>query len=104
MGILGAPLCRNMDEVHRFAAPDTPASRLITYSSHPQSTCGMGRATDSSGQLLQVEGIYCIDASALPTNVGRNPQISVMTVSRILAERLSERLGGTHKPLVSMLP
>jgi len=101
LGLHGAPLCRSVAEVDEIASPDTPASRIITYSSHPQSSCGIGRATDSTGQLLEVDDVYCIDASALPSNVGRNPQISVMTVSRILAERLAERLGGSHKPLTA---
>ncbi len=104
LGIYGSPLCRSIAEVDRAAAPDTPTERLVTYSSHPQSTCGIGRATDSTGQLRHIEGIYCIDASVLPSNVGRNPQISVLTVSRILAERLAERLSGSPKRLTSVLP
>jgi choline dehydrogenase-like flavoprotein len=78
--------------------------RLVLYSAHPQASCGLGRVTDADGQLLEVPGVYCMDASVLPSNVGRNPQISVMTMARTLAERLAESLGGTVAPLVPSHP
>lgn len=80
---------------------DLPPSRLVLYSSHPQASCSLGRCTDETGQVLGAPGVWVVDASVLPSNVGRNPQISVMTVARILSERLAELLGGSLAPLVS---
>lgn len=102
--VYGAPLCRDMDEFRRALSRDVGPERLIGYASHPQSTCAIGRATDQDGQLLELPGVYCMDASALPTNVGRNPQVTVMTVARLLAAKLARRLGGAVKPLPAPVP
>jgi choline dehydrogenase-like flavoprotein len=100
MNIYGGPLCTTMDEV-RAALADLPAGRFIGYSSHPQASCSVGRATRHDGEVLGADGIYVIDASSLPLNVGRNPQISVMSVARTLSARLAGKLGGTVRPLWS---
>ena len=52
------------------------------------------------GKLLGAKNIYVMDSSVLPSNVGRNPQISIMTVARLLAADLAEQMGGTVKRLV----
>lgn len=98
LNIYGGPICRTMDEV-RDVLTELPAGRLIGYSSHPQASCSVGRACRSDGEVIGVDGVYVIDASSLPANVGRNPQISVMTVARVLAERLVAKLGGALQPL-----
>jgi choline dehydrogenase-like flavoprotein len=97
--VWGAPLCRTMDDVRRVLHADLPAARLSLYASHPQASCAIGRACDADGALLGSSGLYVADASALPSNVGRNPQISVMTVARRTASRLATRLGGRVVPL-----
>ncbi|MCB9684164.1 MAG: GMC family oxidoreductase [Alphaproteobacteria bacterium] len=99
LGLFGSSLCRTMDEVDAKLA-GLPLGRMVLYSSHPQASCGMGRATSPDGEVLGLPGVVVADASVLPSNVGRNPQISVMTVSRIVAERLAVRLGGTVRPLL----
>lgn len=99
LNVYGAPLCRNMAEVNAVLNDDLNVNRLMGYSSHPQASCSVGRATDHMGQLREVPGVHAIDASALPSNVGRNPQISVMTVARILSERVAADLGKTPRRL-----
>lgn len=98
--IHGQPPARTMDEVIAHTPDDLARQRLLSYASHPQATCSVGRVTDHTGTLLELPGVSCIDASALPNNVGRNPQISVMTMARLLSSRLAEELGGTVQPLV----
>lgn len=95
----GGKVARSMAEVEAMTPQDLDPQRLISYASHPQATCSVGRVTDEAGALLEQPGISCIDASSLPSNVGRNPQISVMTVARVLSARLAERLGGKVQPL-----
>ena len=99
LNVFGSPICRSMDEVDRVMHAAMPTSRLMGYSSHPQASCSVGRATDRTGQLREVPGVYAIDASSLPSNVGRNPQISVMTVARVLSERLADDMNAPPKPL-----
>jgi choline dehydrogenase-like flavoprotein len=98
--MLGAPLCRTMDEVARLTAQLT-ADRVMTYSSHPQSSCAIGRVCDRQGQLRAAPGLWCADASALPSAVGRNPQISVMTMGRLVAEHVARTFGAEAPPLLA---
>ena len=97
--LYGESLARSMEEVDALLPDDLPPGKLIGFTSHPLATCSIGRATDANGRVPGTENIYCMDGSALPSNVGRNPQVSVMTVARTLAERLTESLGKTPKPL-----
>lgn len=98
--LFGPSAFHSMDEVMR-GTQQLAASRLVLYSSHPQASCALGRALDGRGMLPELPDVYVMDASALPSNVGRNPQISVMTVARILAERLVERRGARLAPLAA---
>ena len=98
--VFGGQWCRNMADVNQNIPEDLSVDRLIPYSSHCQASCRMGRACDQDGRLLGTQNVYVMDSSVLPSNVGRNPQISIMTVSRILAEGLATQLGGQVKPLV----
>lgn len=43
-----------------------------------------------------VRGLYVMDASALPTNLGVNPQHTIMAVVRRAAERLASESGGAR--------
>ena len=99
--LYGMPLLRSMDEVRKHVPEDFPTDRMILYSSHPQASCSLGRALEVDGRVPGTEAVYCMDASVLPDAVGRNPQISVMTTARMLANRLAGRLGGAVKPLVA---
>lgn len=99
LNVYGSPLCYSMAEVDAVLTEDLPANRLMGYSSHPQATCSVGRATDRVGEVRGVPGVHCMDGSSLPSNVGRNPQISIMTVGRILAERLADQLGAPPRAL-----
>ena len=89
-----------MDEYRRNVPLDLPAERLTIYSSHPQASCRVGRALDQNNKLKGTSSIYVMDASALPSNVGRNPQISVMTFARMQAEKLAHHFGYGPKPLI----
>jgi choline dehydrogenase-like flavoprotein len=40
------------------------------------------------GAVHGARGLWVLDASALPTNLGVNPQHTIMALSTLLAERL----------------
>ena len=97
--IFGAPTCKNMKEVAQVVHDNLPLERVIGYSSHPQASCRIGRALDEKGKLRGSQSIYVMDASALPSNVGRNPQVSIMTTVRLLSQRFAQAKGKSIKPL-----
>ncbi len=84
--LFGTRWCNTLQEAHDLLALDLDVGRLSLYSSHPQASCRIGRACDDQGKLGGAKRIYVMDSSVLPSNVGRNPQISIMTVARLLAE------------------
>ena len=98
--IFGTQWCHNMDDVRTILPEDLAAGRLTLYASHPQASCRIGRACDAQGKLLKANNIYVCDSSALPSNVGRNPQISIMTVARHIAESLVHQKDGNLQPLL----
>lgn len=97
--IYGARLCHSMDDVRRALPADLHPNRLMGYSSHPQSTCALGRVLEPDGRVRGLDGLYVMDGASLPSAVGRNPQISIMTVARTLAERVAASLGRPAVPL-----
>jgi choline dehydrogenase-like flavoprotein len=99
-GIYGVPALNSMDEVREHLRPEAVRTKqlMMIYSSHPQGTLRMGTdpkrsAVDCSGRLYGTEGLYVMDASVFPDVLGVNPQITVMSLSLLLAQSLGEELG-----------
>ncbi len=101
--LFGTQWCTTLEEAHALLSPDLDVGRLSLYSSHPQASCRIGRTCDETGKVHGTQGIYIMDSAALPSNVGRNPQISIMTVARILAERFVSSRNATVQPLLQTL-
>ena len=53
----------------------------FTY--HPLGGCLLGKATDNHGRLHEYPGLYVVDGSLVPGNVGVNPFVTITA----LAER-----------------
>jgi choline dehydrogenase-like flavoprotein len=72
---------------------------------HPLGTARMGAdpacsVLDENGSMHDVEGVYVADASAVPSALGVNPQITIMT----LATRLAFHLLGAAPPVEEPAP
>ena len=84
---------------------DVRARDLELMAFHPLGTARMGAdpahsVLDPNGRLHDVEGLYVADASAVPTALGVNPQITIMT----LATRLAFHLLGASPPAEDPAP
>jgi choline dehydrogenase-like flavoprotein len=63
-------------------------------SAHLFSTCRMSKDEESGvvgfdGRVHGVRGLWAVDASILPTNLGVNPQHTIMAVAMLLAEQVA---------------
>lgn len=93
--ILGQPGV-TADELSRLDLANIPAMRLECSSQHPLGTARMGvdpdhSVVDPDGQSWEVNGLYVVDGSIVPTSLGVNPQLTVMTLATRIGRRLLER-------------
>ena len=98
-GIRGLPPLRSMQQARELLSPDRvrPKELMSIYSSHPHGSVRMGNdpshsAVDCSGALYGYDGLYVMDGSVFPDVLGVNPQVTIMSLSMMLAQSLSERL------------
>lgn len=97
-GIYGIPgVLRRVDEVAHIdqASLDPRAYSFIASHLFGAARMGLDPRTSVVGPDFQVhgaEGLYVVDSSVFPTNLGVNPQHSIMAMSRLCATRLAERL------------
>ncbi len=97
-GIFGIPsVIRSIDDVRLIE--EAPAeSRIFSFiTTHLFGAARMG--VDPQGSVVgpdfqshEARGLYVVDSSVFPTNLGVNPQHSIMAMSRLAATRLNERL------------
>jgi choline dehydrogenase-like flavoprotein len=95
-GVFGMPykLEPNQLELMREAPLDPRA--YVAILSHLFGGCVMGKdpsrsVCDATGKVHGYEGLVIADASAIPTNLGVNPQHTIMALARLFAEALVGR-------------
>jgi choline dehydrogenase-like flavoprotein len=94
-GLHGIPSAlRSIDEVREIDAMP-PDPRLFSFiSTHLFGGARMGIDPRSSVvgpdfESHEVAGLYVVDSSVFPTNLGVNPQHSIMAMSRLAATRIA---------------
>lgn len=93
--VLGA---RGLD-ADAFAKTDLtaiPGRQWECASQHPLGSARMGcsregSVVDPDGKVWDLDGLYIADGSVLPTSLGVNPQLSIMTVATRTAWRMRDR-------------
>ena len=83
------------DITKKLAKADWGKNELALYSAHPLGTCRMGgdpkrSVVDSHCQSHDVKGLFVIDGSVLPTSLGVNPQVTIISVAEKSAEWLAD--------------
>ncbi|MFW6023236.1 MAG: FAD-dependent oxidoreductase [Myxococcota bacterium] len=84
------------DDLARIDLERIPGSRFECSSQHPLGTCRMGTSpeqsvVDANGKCWEVDELYVADGSVLPTSLGVNPQLSIMTVATRIAWHMRDR-------------
>ncbi len=92
-GISGMPYKLMANEVDKLAEAPLDPRRYIAILSHLFGGCVMGKdpktsVVDASGRVHGVPGLVVADASVIPTNLGVNPQHTIMGLAATFAERL----------------
>lgn len=94
-GIYGMPYKLGPDEVDKLLDAPLDPRAYIAILSHLFGGCVMGTdparsVCDAQGRVHGVGGLYVADASAIPTNLGVNPQHTIMGLAAHFAERALE--------------
>jgi choline dehydrogenase-like flavoprotein len=94
--IFGLSPVRSVDEVRRIEQAPMDARRIECIAFHPLGSARMATdarrgVVDESGRSYEVEGLYVADGSILPTSIGVNSQVPIMTMATRLAWRLAEQ-------------
>jgi choline dehydrogenase-like flavoprotein len=92
-GIHGMPYRLGPDEVDRLADAPLDPRAYVGILSHLFGGCVMGSdparsVCDERGRVRGWAGLYVVDASAIPTNLGVNPQHTIMAPARHWASAL----------------
>lgn len=92
-GIAGVPFELAADEIDRLEDAPLDPRCYIAILSHLFGGCVMGSdpgssVVDASGRVHGIRGLVVADASVIPTNLGVNPQHTIMGLATVFAERL----------------
>lgn len=74
-----------------------PLRMLECSSQHPLGTCRMGShpgrgVVDAYGASWELRGLYVADGSVVPTSLGVNPQLSIMSLATRIAWKMREAM------------
>lgn len=89
---------RGPDDIRRMYDHPPRVEDTEYFTAHLMGTCRMSArkgegVVDPTGQMWDVPGVYLADASVMPGTIGVNPQVTIMALARLIAERISDRLG-----------
>lgn len=90
--VLGAP-GMDADTYCRFRIGDVPNARIECSSQHPLGSCRMGvtrehSVVDPEGKLWDTRNVWIVDGSIVPTSLGVNPQLAIMTLATRIAHAM----------------
>jgi choline dehydrogenase-like flavoprotein len=92
-GISGMPFELTRDELPLMAEAPLDPKKYVAILSHLFGGCPMGSdpntaVCDGDGRVHGYQGLVVADASVIPSNLGVNPQHTIVALGRIFAERL----------------
>ncbi|MBL8922480.1 MAG: GMC family oxidoreductase [Myxococcaceae bacterium] len=100
-GIAGLPYELGPDQLRLIEEGPLDPKHYIAILSHLFGGCVMGTdpktsVTDARGRVHGVEGLVVADASVIPTNLGVNPQHTIMGLAVVFAQALLEQHSGVR--------
>jgi choline dehydrogenase-like flavoprotein len=97
MPVAGYDVINGPDDLVKFRRATLRAWDLDLSAYHPLGTARMGKDPAHSvigpdHEMHDTEGLYVVDGAAVPTSLGVNPQITIMTLATRAAEKIAAKL------------
>ncbi len=92
--IAGSSFLPSLNAVNGLLKSKSDPMDLRLYASHPMGTCRVGEDPERNvvrpqdGRTHDVEGLYVVDSSLMPTALGVNPQMTIMAQTLALSRRM----------------
>ncbi|HPA73811.1 MAG TPA: GMC family oxidoreductase [Spirochaetota bacterium] len=91
------PVLDSMEDVEKLLKLKVKPNQMEMMAFHPLGTCRMARspklgAVKGDGESFEVKNLYVADGSIVPTSLGVNPQVTIMTLATLVAENISNKL------------
>ena len=101
-GVAGLPYALDADQIGLIEDGPLDPRAYIAILTHLFGGCVMGAdpktsVTDGRGRVHGVEGLVVADASVIPTNLGVNPQHTIMGLAQVFAEELLAAKVSAHE-------
>lgn len=95
--ISSMPILNSMKDIDSFLKLPVKPNQMEIMAFHPLGTCRFGRsqktgAIKTTGESFELKGLFVTDASIIPTSLGVNPQLTIMALSTMIAENISNKL------------
>lgn len=95
--IMGAPPITSVDQARALERASIDPRRIECMAFHPLGSARVANdprrgVVDQSGEAFELPGLFVMDGSILPTSIGVNSQVPIMSMSARLAWRLAERV------------
>ena len=95
--VIGAKPITSVAEARALERANIDPRRIECMAFHPLGSARVANdprrgVVDQSGEAFELPGLFVMDGSILPTSIGVNSQLPIMSMSARLAWRLAERL------------
>ena len=93
--IFGMPTAKKLSDLDYVLEGKVPAGRVECMAFHPLGSAKMATTPDAgvvkpTGETWAVENLFVCDGSILPTSIGVNSQLPIMSVALMLAQGMRE--------------
>jgi len=96
-GITGVPPIEDELDLARFRQMKISPRKMELIAFHPLGTARIGKDPSDSvcnpdHETHEVEGLYVVDGSSVPSSLGVNPQVTIMTLATRAADKIADRI------------
>ncbi|MDI1302249.1 MAG: GMC family oxidoreductase [bacterium] len=96
-GLTRMTVVKNEAELAAFLAGNPKPRHFLITAYHPLGTARIADSAsrgvcDPDHKVWDVDGLYVMDGASVPSSLGANPQVTIMTMAMRAARRLAEKL------------